>query len=247
MREWGLDLHIHSVLSPCSSEEMLPGPVLIKAREIGLDAIAITDHNTAGNAQAFVEKGLELGIKVFPGMELQTAEDVHLICLFDHLADLLQFQERVYDKLPPLENNRESLGQQWLVNAAGQKVGELDRLLLVGASLTAEEGIAQVHLHRGLCLAAHLDRQAFSLWGHLGGLPPEMGLDGIELTPHLRRDPRLLEAIKERGFTYIISSDAHYLSDLREPQCFAKLEDLTLAELKLAISGQAGRYIRVLR
>lgn len=247
MREWGLDLHIHSTLSPCSSEEMLPAPVLLRAKELGVDAIAITDHNSAGNAHAFMEKGQELGIKVFPGMELQTAEDIHLICLFEELANLLQFQELVYEKLPPLANNKQSLGEQWLVNAAGSKVGELERLLLVGTSLTVEEGVAWVHQYGGLCLAAHLDRQAFSLWGHLGTLPSELELDGVELTPHLRRDPQLLEAIKERGFSYVISSDAHYLADLRPPQCFARMKDLNLAELKQALLGQAGREIRVLR
>lgn len=247
MREWGLDLHIHSVLSPCSSEEMLPAPILQRARELGLAAIAITDHNTGGNAQAFLEKGEELGIKVFPGMELQTAEDIHLLCLFENLADLLEFQELVDIRLPLLANNKTSLGEQWLVNKEGLRVGEIERLLLVGTSLSVDEGVAQVHQLGGLCLAAHLDRQAFSLWGHLACLPVELELDGVELTPHLRRDPLQLEAIKKRGFSYVISSDAHYLSDLRPPQCFAKLEELTLSELKKALLAQEGRSIRVLR
>jgi len=247
MREWGLDLHIHSALSPCSSKEMLPGPVLLRALDLDIQAIAVTDHNAAGNAAAFLTAGRELGIKVFPGMELQTAEDIHLVCLFEELESLLQFEKLVCQSLPPLVNNKESLGEQWLVNAAGEKTGELEQLLLVGTSLSLEEGIDQVHRLGGLCLAAHLDRQAFSLWGHLGALPPDLNLDGVELTPHLRRDPLLLQAIKDRGFSYVISSDAHYLSDLRSPQCFAQLEELNLRELKLALKGQEGRRIRVLR
>lgn len=247
MKEYSLDLHIHSVLSPCASDEMLPAPLLGKARELGLDAVAIADHNTGENVRVFMDKGRELGVKVFPAMELQTAEDIHLICLFENPAELLQFQELVYAKLPCLKNNRISLGEQWLLNEEGLKCGELDRLLLVGTSLTVEEGAENVHKLGGLCLAAHLDRQAFSLWGHLADLPEELDLDGAELTPHLRRDPQLLEAIKQRGFSYVVSSDAHYLSDLRPPQCFARLQELTIAELKQALKGQNGRQIRTTR
>jgi len=247
VNEWGLDLHIHSTLSPCASEEMLPNPILHRAKELGISAIAITDHNTGGNVHAFLEKGRELGIKVFPGMELQTIEDIHLICLFEHLADLLEFQELVYRRLPQKENNRKSFGEQWLVDKEGLRLGEEERLLLIGTSLSVDEGVAQVHQLGGLCLAAHVDRQGFSIWGHLASLPVELDLDGVELTPHLQHNSVLMEAIKTRGLSYVISSDAHYLSDLRPPQCFATLEELTLAELKKALLSQNGRKIRTLR
>lgn len=247
MKEWSLDLHLHSVLSPCCSEEMLPPAVIQKAKELGLEALAITDHNSGANAQSFMEKGRELGVKVFPGMELQTAEDIHLVCLFEEIADLMQLQELVYQKLPPLQNNRQSFGEQWLVDKEGEKTGELEQLLLVGTTLTVDEAIEQVHLLGGLCLAAHLDRQAFSLWGFLGEIPPDTKLDGIELTTHLPREPIILEAIKKRNFTYIISSDAHYLEDIRSPQCFARMAELSLPELQKAFLGQDGRQIRVNR
>jgi len=247
VKEWGLDLHIHSALSPCSSKEMLPGPVLSRAKELGISAIAITDHNSAGNSRAFLEKGRELGIMVFPGMELQSIEDIHLICLFENLADLLAFQEQVYLQLPQMDNNKESFGEQWLVDKEGLLIGEVEQILLIGTSLSVDEWVTHVHQLGGLCIAAHVDRQGFSLWGHLACLPPELDLDGVELTPHLRRDPVLMEAIKKRGLSYVISSDAHYLADLRAPQCFARMEELTLLELKQALSGQNGRMIRTLR
>ncbi|MFY9174330.1 MAG: PHP domain-containing protein [Peptococcia bacterium] len=247
MKEWSLDLHIHSVLSPCCSEEMLPPAVIGRAKELGLEALAITDHNSGANAQSFIEKGQELGVKVFPGMELQTAEDIHLVCLFEDISCLMQMQELVYQKLPPLRNNRQSIGEQWLVDKEGKKIGELEQLLLVGTTLTIEEAVRQVHRIGGLCLAAHLDRQAFSLWGYLGAIPADLELDGVELTPHLARDQDLLEAIKERGFSYITSSDAHYLADIRPPQCFARMTELSLSEIRKAMLGQDGRQIRLNR
>ncbi len=247
MREWSLDLHVHSVLSPCASEEMLPPAVLHKAKELGIDAIAVTDHNSGANAAAFFEKGTELGVKVFPGMELQTAEDIHLVCLFEELPALMQLQELVYARLPQLKNDKTSMGEQWLVDKEGQKTGELEQLLLASTSLTINEAVSQVHRLGGLCLAAHLDRQAFSLCGHLACIPEDLELDGVELTPYLKRDPWLLQAIKERGFSYIIASDAHYLADLRPPSCFAKMPELNLSELTKALRGLDGRKIRTLR
>ncbi|MGI6605883.1 MAG: PHP domain-containing protein [Peptococcia bacterium] len=247
MREWAIDLHIHTLLSPCADNEMLPSFVIGRAKELGLEVLAITDHNTVENAAAFIEKGEELGIKVFPGMELQTKEDIHLVCLFEELTAAQKWQEQVYQKLPPLPNKREALGEQWLVDRDDQIRGELDKLLLVGTDFTLEEAIESVHLLKGICIASHLDRQAFSLWGYLGTIPPGILLDGVELTVHLPRNEAQMAKIKEEGYDYVVSSDAHYLTDLKSPHCFACLEEVSLAELALALKHQEGRYIRTLR
>lgn len=246
MREWSLDLHLHSVLSPCGSSEMLPPAVLTKALETGLNAIAITDHNTAGNAASFVVKGLELGIKVLPGMELQTAEDIHLVCIFDRVDQALLLQNEVYRRLPPLMNNKASLGEQLLVDKEGNVTGEVERLLLTGTNLSVEQGVALVKELGGLCLAAHIDRQAFSLWGHLGMIPPHLNLDGIELTPHLPRNPIQIQELEKEKLSFVVSSDAHYLNDIIEPHCLAYMEEVTVSELRLAFQKEEGRYIRVI-
>ena len=46
------DLHVHTVLSPCASVEMTPSLVVETALELGLDIIAVTDHNAGDNAKA---------------------------------------------------------------------------------------------------------------------------------------------------------------------------------------------------
>lgn len=247
LREWNLDLHLHTSLSPCADNEMLPSTVVGRAKELGIEILAITDHNTVENAASFMQKGEELGIKVFPGMELQTREDIHLVCLFEQLEEAYRLQEIVYQKLPPLQNKREVLGEQWLVDSTDQIRGELDRLLLVGTDFTLEEAVESVHLLNGLCIASHLDRQAFSLWGYLGTIPPGLTLDGVELTRHLPRNSAQLAKIKEEGFDYVVSSDAHYPADIAPPCCFANLKEASLAELALALKHQKGRYIRTLR
>lgn len=247
MKEWALDLHVHTVLSPCAAPEMLPANVLGQARAVGIEVLAITDHNTAENVPAFVAQGRELGVHVLPGMEVQTREDVHLVCLFEQIHQVLKLQALVYDKLPQMKNRKEIYGEQWVLDQAGRKIKELERLLLVGISLSIEETVQAVHRLGGLCLAAHIDRPAFSLWGHLGGLPPGLPLDGVELTPHLPRCPQQMAQLAQANLPYLVSSDAHYLADLKGPYSLATLREVSLSELKLALKGQAGRHLRVCR
>jgi PHP family Zn ribbon phosphoesterase len=247
MKEWSLDLHIHTLLSPCAENNMLPSTVLGRVKELGIEVIAITDHNTVENVASFWEKGREMGITVIPGMELQTSEDIHLVCLFNSLEEAAQFQKVVYQKLPPLKNQRDIFGEQWIVDKNDDRIRELERLLLVGTQLTVDMAVQTVHEVDGLCIAAHLDRQAFSLWGHLGSIPPDLPLDGVELTPHLERNAAQLAQIKQEGFDYVVSSDAHYLQSINSPQCFALMEEVSLPEIKLALKHQAGRLIRTLR
>jgi hypothetical protein len=247
MREWTMDLHLHTCLSPCGDEEMTPPRVLGRVRDLGIEVIAVTDHNTAENVPAFVKKGQELGIKVIPGMEVQTGEDIHLVCLFDTVEQVFAWQRVVYDHLPPLENKKKSLGEQWVVDAEGNKLYEVEKLLLVGTHLSVDEVAKKVQEMGGLCLAAHIDRQAFSLWGHLGFIPGDLLLSGVELTPHLPRCTEQLSSLAREGISYVVSSDAHRLEAIQPPQCFAYLEECTVTELKRALARQEGRYVRTLR
>ncbi len=79
------DPHVHTVLSPCAGVEMIPPLIVQEALERGIRLIAITDHNASANIPAVMEAARGTGLTVLPGMELQTREEVHLLCLFDTL------------------------------------------------------------------------------------------------------------------------------------------------------------------
>jgi len=247
MREWVLDLHVHTILSPCAGDDMVPPRVLSRVKQLGVEVIAITDHNSAENVPAFMTKGKEVGIVIIPGMEVQTKEDIHMVCLFDTLEQVLAWQNIIYDHLPDRKNKKESFGEQWVIDHEGNKVSEVERLLLMGTDLTVDEVVRGVHHLGGLCIAAHIDRKAFSLWGSLGFIPADLPIDGVELTPHLPRDQAQIEQIKERGLYYHVSSDAHWLDGLFPPQCFAVMESCNIKELKSALLKKDGRYIRTIR
>ena len=72
MNRFSCDFHIHSTLSPCASLEMSPKNIVLKAHEVGLDIIAVTDHNMAENACYAHEIGKKYNLLVLPGMDLQT-------------------------------------------------------------------------------------------------------------------------------------------------------------------------------
>ena len=61
----------------------------------GLQIVALTDHNTSKNCPAFFEAAKRQGIIPVAGMELTTAEDIHLLCLFPTLDEAMAFDAMV--------------------------------------------------------------------------------------------------------------------------------------------------------
>ena len=77
-----VDLHAHTTASDGS---LIPSELIAYAKEKGLAAIAVTDHDTVGGLDEAMDEGQRLGIRVIPGVELSTrvdGRDVHLVSLF---------------------------------------------------------------------------------------------------------------------------------------------------------------------
>ena len=83
MKKYYYDLHIHSCLSPCGDDDMTPNNIAGMGVVAKLDIMALTDHNSCLNCPAFFKTAQANGIVPVAGMELTTAEDIHLVCLFD--------------------------------------------------------------------------------------------------------------------------------------------------------------------
>ncbi len=240
-----IDLHIHTVLSPCAEVEMIPPLIVQRAAELGLGLIAITDHNSAENVEAVQEAAKGFDIRVIPGMEVQTREEVHILCLFETLAQLQLWQERVYDALPAVKNRPDVFGAQFVVDATGDYVRENERLLLASVDLSTESVVASVRDLGGMAIAAHVDRPSYSILANLGFVPEELPLSGLEISPRAT-----LESVCARypgldRWPIICSSDAHRLSDM----CVAAeavLAAPTFIELRLALEGRGGRSVELL-
>lgn len=243
LRAFACDLHIHSALSPCGMKEMRPRAIARRARELGLDLIALTDHNTGGNAAACQAAATEDGIAFLAGMEVQTREEVHLVCLFADAAALAPWAAFVAEHLPPLLNPDLRFGRQLLCDSADRVIGTEPRLLLTSTDLTVEAVFAGVAAMGGLCLPAHIDRPSFSLLGTLGLIPPGINCPAVELSR--RADPA---AVRQRfpdtaTRSFIVSSDAHWLEAMRPARTCLIAREPTLAELGLALLGHEGRRV----
>ena len=85
------DFHIHSALSPCADNDMTPVNIVAYAKFNGLDMIAVADHNAIENVETAIAAGKAYGVTVVPAVEVQTAEDIHVLCLFKTFEQLKNF------------------------------------------------------------------------------------------------------------------------------------------------------------
>lgn len=76
-----IDLHTHTTASDGSNT---PRELVKLAKEAGLTAVAVTDHDTIDGLGEAVQAGRELGINVIPGIELSAKfeRELHIVGLF---------------------------------------------------------------------------------------------------------------------------------------------------------------------
>jgi PHP family Zn ribbon phosphoesterase len=238
------DLHIHTVLSACAEVEMLPELIVEQAQELGLNIIAVTDHNSAENAASVVNAAKGTGITVLPGMELQTREEAHLVCLFDTLEQVARWQEEVYAHLPPLKNDDDAFGTQIVLDASGEAVGTNERLLLTATSFSVEQTVQRVHALGGLCIPAHVDRPAYSIIANLGFIPPDLEITGVEISSLIGPKEARERFPQLERYSLITSGDAHRLSEMSK-RTTLKMAEPTVAEIALALAGEGDRGVWV--
>lgn len=223
---------------------MIPPLIIQKAQELGLSILGSTDHNSSRNAGALIKAGKEAGITVFPGMELQTKEEVHLLCLFETLDQALQWQDVVYAQLPSLLNKEDHLGAQYVVDETGDYLETESRLLIVSAELSLEDAIAGVHHLEGIAIPSHIDRPSFSLLANLGFIPPGLPADALEISRHFDAAKGFLQYPELKNWTLIANGDAHELSQMRNALRL-RMESPTFKELQLALKKAEGRSLSV--
>ena len=224
------DFHIHSALSPCGDKDMTPNNIVNMASIIGLDAIAITDHNSIGNVRAAMKVGEQAGVKVVAGMEVETAEEVHILTLFNNIEAAEEVARVVYDALPDIENRPEIFGNQYYMDEEDNITHEEKKLLISPTTIQVEDLVTLVKSVGGLVLPAHVDRHSYSILTNLGFIPEELDIDGIEISKKVGDVDAYIGSRPDLGkYRYLRNSDAHYLTDIAEKQAF--LTENSLDEL----------------
>jgi len=221
---------------------MIPPLIVERAVELGLGLIAVTDHNSAENVEAVMGAAEGSGVHVMPGMEVQTREEVHIVCLFDALAQVLDWQDRVYAALPARRNDPQALGAQLVVDRAGNLIRLNERLLIASVGLSIEEVVAEVCERGGLTIAAHVDRPSFSLLANLGFIPNGLALGALELSMRTSPSEALTRFPQVAGWPLVRSGDAHRLEEMQVGVVLTVAEP-TVAEISLALAGAEGRGV----
>jgi predicted metal-dependent phosphoesterase TrpH len=237
------ELHSHTVLSPCAEVEMIPPLIVQTAIEKGINLLAVTDHNASANVIAVQKAAQDTGLIVLPGMELQTREEVHLLCLFDALDQLEVWQNLVDEHLPPLANDIDHFGEQFVVDETGEFIRRETQLLLTSTDLSLEEAIGAVNSIEGLAIPAHVDRKANGLLEILGFVPPDVAIEALEISRHITVETAPLRYPQIRGYPLIRDGDAHRLNEFLGVNEFL-IEGPTVAELKMALRRENGRQHR---
>ena len=129
------DLHIHSTLSPCGDGDMTPNNIVNMSLLKGLDVIALTDHNSCKNLPGILDCAVGTGLLVIPGMEVETSEEVHMVCLFERLEDALAFESIVQEHMPVIPNDVTIFGEQLILDGQDRETGRVDHLLVVATRL----------------------------------------------------------------------------------------------------------------
>lgn len=201
------DLHVHSALSPCADNDMTPVNVVAYAKLNGLDMVAIADHNAIFNVRVALEAGKAFGITVVPAIEVQTEEDVHVLCLFKNYNNLESFYKEL--DFPKIKNKPEIFGEQLIIDEDDNVTEKYDELLLVSARISSATLPELAGKHGGIAIPAHIDRDANGMVQILGGI--DDGYKAVELS--LKASDREIEEYRKK-YTVIIDSDAHTLESI---------------------------------
>ena len=221
------DLHLHSCLSPCGDTDMTPNNIVNMAKLLGLDVIALTDHNTSLNCEAAMKVGDEIGLLVIPGMELTTAEDIHAVCLFPTLEKALAFSGYVDANRIKVRNKPDIYGRQVIMNEDDEETGEIEHLLLPASFIGISDAYRKAAEFGGICYPAHIDRDSLSILSVLGEIDPMCGFRTAELADMDKLDALCAQHPILNGMNIINCSDAHYLENMREASNTIELPELT--------------------
>ena len=224
MNRYYYDLHVHSCLSPCGDDDNTPNNLAGMATLNNINIMAICDHNTSKNCPAFFEAAARYGIIPIPGMELTTAEDIHIVCLFPCLDECMAFDEEINSRRILIKNKVDIFGRQIICDGDDNPIGEEEYLLPNATTVSLDEVPQIVDKYNGVCYPAHIDRPANGIIETLGFMPPYPVFNCYELYD-LNKKAEYEEKYSLKDKLMVCSSDAHYLTSLREENSYFDLED----------------------
>ncbi|MDI9369528.1 MAG: PHP domain-containing protein [Synergistaceae bacterium] len=239
-----VDLHLHTVLSPCGELEMGAPEIVAAYRDAGISLCAVTDHNDIANAPAIREAAAGDPV-VITGIEVQSVEDIHVVVLFPDDSVAKSYREWLWREMPQIENDPDVFGYQLVIDRDNNILDERETLLVQGSGYSVDDVALEACERGALVILAHLDRPSFSYEAVLGRVPDDFPCHALELSPavsHAAFEEYWKERYPDRLF--IRSSDSHRLSTISKDRCTVMmLQAPSFAEVELALKGLEGREV----
>lgn len=225
MSRYTYDFHIHSCLSPCADNDMTPSNIAGMATLAGVQIMALTDHNTVKNCPAFFKAAKQNGIIPIAGMELTTAEDIHAVCLFETLEEAMVFGEEIEKHRILIKNRTDIFGDQLIMDEEDNVIGTDEYLLSNATDISIDGVLKLVESFNGVCYPAHVDRTSNGIIATLGDFPPYPKFKAAEFHDKAKTEEYREKYTELRDKRLLISSDAHYLWDIRDADDFIEIDD----------------------
>jgi len=245
MKDFRVDLHLHTLLSPCGDLEMSPANIVSLALSRGLDIIGITDHNSTKQCRLVWELGREWGLTVIPGCEMTSREEVHCLGLFGDFESLNAFQEFLDEHLGLIPNDPLIFGHQVVIDKEENIVEELTNYLGAALDISIDEIERKVHELSGIFIPAHVDRPRNSLFSQLGFLPTELKVDALQISKLANEQSIRAKYKISEDVTIVKFSDAHFPDDLGKTFTIFEMEEPTLDEIRKALRRMDGRNTQI--
>jgi len=240
------DLHIHSALSSCAENKMIPKEILKKIISLEIDIFSITDHNSGFNCRAFETIAKENDVLLIPGIELQTSEEIHLLGYFPDIQALNNFCLTVVkpNLMTNMKNDPLRFGHQIKINSSGGVIGEEEAMLSMPLNISIDELPQHIHDFEGIAVPAHLDR-GFSLISQLGYIPPQLEIDAVEIWNISKMESIRSEFLKDSNLNIISSTDSHYIDMMKAPKMKLWLKNRDVKSCLNCIKGKGPGKITI--
>lgn len=141
-----IDLHTHSIASDGS---MSPAELVRHAKEKGLAAIALTDHDTVDGVKEALDEGEDIGIEVIPGIEISVdyKPEMHILGYFFNKIKYTDIRNEIEPAIQGREiRNRKIINK---LNTLGIDITEEEVKKVALGDITGRPHIAKVLASKG--------------------------------------------------------------------------------------------------
>ena len=213
--------------------------IVDKAVEMGIEVLAITDHNNVDGVAAFRSASLNRPVHIFPGFEVSSSEGVHLLCLYPPDADDDQLgrylgELGIRDTSPSTELATKKFAE--ILEAVDSQGG-----ISVAAHVTNDSGLFKV-LSGQPRIRAWRDESLLAI--QIPGVVEDLPQDIRQIVENRNVDYRRAHA-PENGVAIAVVNAKDIVKpgqlDVPSATCWIKMQDVTIDGLRQAFLDPGSR------